>query len=115
MVLENEEGRPYYYRNRLTGQSSSRKPKAEHDLSALGFGLALGNEAIWIALDELSALENPVPLNLGGSSVRIFHNTQAMTAWAQDESGNLLGGVLAYKEGWLDFHPESKGLSGSRR
>ena len=38
-----------------------------------------------------------------------------MTAWAEDESGNLLGGVLAYKEGWLDLHPESKGLSGSRR
>ena len=115
MVLENEEGRPYFYRNRPTGQSSPTKPKAEHDLSALGFGLALGNEAIWIALDALSALENPVPLNLGGSSVRIFHNAQAMTAWAQDESGNLLGGVLAYKEGWLDFHPESKGLSRSRR
>ncbi len=56
MVLESEEGRPYFYRNRPTGQSSPRKPKAEHDLSALGFGLALGNEAIWIALDELNPL-----------------------------------------------------------
>ena len=86
MVLENEEGRPYFYRNRPTGQSSPRKPKAEHELSALGFGLALGNEAIWIALDALSALENPVPLNLGGSSVRIFHNAQGRCCTALAES-----------------------------
>lgn len=110
MTLAGRAGRPYFYRNRPTGQPSPRKPKKEHDLSALGFGLALGGEALWVSLEELFERERPVKLTLGGQSVHLFHDEGAMTAWAEDEEGNLLVGVLAYKDGWRDFHPESRGL-----
>ena len=109
MVLENEEGRPYFYRNRPTGQSSPTKPKAEHDLSALGFGLALGNEAIWVALDALSALENPVPLNLGGSSVRIFHNAQATTGVGRGPERQLTRRRPRVQRGVAGFPPRVEG------
>jgi len=103
-------GRPYHYRNRPVGQPSRKNPKKGHDLSALGFGLAFGDEALWVSLEDLAKRNNPVTLTLGGQSVRLFHDEDAMTAWAEDDDGNLLVGVLAYREGWRDFHPESKGL-----
>ena len=110
MVLPDVDGQPYYYRNRPTGQSSPKKPKMEHDLSVLGFGLAIGDEALWVPLEELHGLETPIAMTLGGQSIRLFHDTDAMTAWAEDTDGNLLSGVLAYREGWLDFFPKSRGL-----
>ena len=38
MVLENEEGRPYFYRNRPTGQSSRESPKRSTTCPLSGSG-----------------------------------------------------------------------------
>ena len=107
MVLPNTEGRLYYYRNRPIGQSSPRQPTPEHDVSVLGFGLALGDESIWVSFSELQAAAAPIDLELGGQSIKIFFDRDGMTAWAKDGGGRLLSGVLAYQEGWFDFFPES--------
>lgn len=110
MVLRDVDGRPYYYRNRPSGQSSPKKPKPEHDLSALGYGLAIDDDALWVPLRKLEGRENPIEMILGGQSIRLFHDTDAMTAWAEDTDGELLSGVLAYREGWHNFFPKSHGL-----
>lgn len=110
MVLGDEAGRPYFYRNRPTGQSSPKNPTPRHDLSVLGFGLALDGESIWMPLTKLFARDSPVSVTLSGREVLVHHDVDAMTAWAEDLDGNLLMGVLAYEEGWRSFHPESGGL-----
>lgn len=55
-----------------------------------------------MALEELEGLENPFHMTLGGERVRLFHDN-AMTACAEDTDGILSSGVLAYREGGLDF------------
>jgi hypothetical protein len=50
-------------------------------------------------------------MTLGGRRIRIFFEKDALTAWAEDLEGRLLPGVLAYREGWLDFFPDSRGVS----
>ena len=68
------------------------------------------DDALWVPLEELHRLESPLELTLGGQSIRLFHDADAMTAWAEDTDGELLSGVLAYREGWHDFFPKSRGL-----
>ena len=85
MVLTNTEGRPYYYRHRPTGRSSPRQPKPEHDVSVLGFGLALGDESIWVSFSELQAAAAPIDLELGGQCLKFFFDQDGMTAWAEDD------------------------------
>lgn len=111
MVLPGQAGRPYLYRNRPTGTPSSAVgPQSGHDLSALGFGLAMGGEALWVSLSELERRDTPVEMVLGGERIRVFFEKEGLTAWAEDLDGNLLSGVLAYREGWHDFFPNSTGL-----
>ena len=111
MVLPNTEGSVYHYRGAPTGRSSPQPPTPEHDLSSLGFGLALGNESIWVSLSKLEGRVSPIQLELGGQQVEVFFDRDGLTAWAEDASGQLLPGVLAYQEGWFDFFPESLRLA----
>lgn len=111
MVLPGEDGRPYLYRNRPTGTPSSEVgPQTDHDLAALGFGLAIGEDALWASFEDLGESTTPVEMTLGGQRIRVFFVKEALTAWAEDLDGNLLSGVLAYREGWFSFFPESRGL-----
>jgi len=110
MVLPESEGRPYFYRNRPTATPSSEVgPQTEHDATALGLGIVLGGEALWASLRDLENRERPVEMTLGGQRIRIFFNKEALTAWAEDLQGRLLPGVLAYREGWFDVFPDSRG------
>lgn len=111
MVLPEQEGRPYLYRNRPTGTPSSEVgPQTGHDLDALGFGLVIGDDALWVSFSDLGGRSSPIEMTLGGQRIRIHFEQEALTAWAEDMDGNLLPGVLAYREGWFDFFPESRGL-----
>lgn len=111
MVLPETEGRPYLYRNRPTGTPSSEAgPQTAHDSTALGFGLVLEGEALWASFADLEKLSSPVQMTLGGQRIRVFFEKEALTAWAEDQGGRLLPGVLAYREGWFDFFPDSRGV-----
>ena len=111
MVLPDAEGRPYFYRNRPTATPSSEVGRqTEHDATALGLGIVVGGEALWASLRDLENRELPVEMTLGGQRIRIFINKEALTAWAEDLEGRLLPGVLAYREGWFDVFPDSRGV-----
>ena len=111
MVLPESEGRPYLYRNRPTGMPSSAVgPQTEHDASALGLGIVVGGEALWASFRDLERRELPVEMAHGGERIRIFFEKEALTAWAEDLEGRLLPGVLAYREGWFDVFPDSRGV-----
>lgn len=108
MMVEGEKGRPYLYRNWQPGTPRSKKQSKSHDTSALGLGLVIGNKALFFPFRELDNSKIPLELELDGKKVTIHYKNEALTAWAEDSEGNLLPGVLAYKEGWLNFHPNSE-------
>lgn len=111
MVLPGAEGRPYLYRNRPTGTPSSQIGlQTKHDTKALGYGLVIGGEALWASFRDLEKHGSPIDMTLGGERIRVFFEKEALTAWAEGLDGRLLPGVLAYREGWLDFFPDSRGL-----
>lgn len=91
------------------------------DRGPLGLGLVVGHESLFAPLDTLGRCARPEPerpspslsVELGGRAVRLFVERSANTAWAEDAEGRMLPGVLAYRPGWLSFHPDTKVLTES--
>lgn len=108
MVLKDTVGRPYFYRNQPTGQSSPKEPTPTHDLSALGFGLSVDGQSWWASVDSLAKASLPLDVQLGSSQFKVFYDSDGMTAWAEDSGGQLAFGVMAYQQGWFDFMPDSR-------
>ena len=108
VVFPAEKGKPYRYRNWRPGTPEPKKGLKHSDTSSLGLGLVKGGEAIYLPFHVLRKTKTPLELTVGGQLVRVFFERKAPTAWAEDADGNLLPAVLAYKFGWLDFHPESR-------
>lgn len=109
-VLEpkGEKGRPYFYRNRRPGAPAPKERSNTHDISALGLGLNVGDKTVFFPLTELARAKLPLKYTAGGENVFIHYKKNAMTAWALDAEGALLPAVLAYREGWMAFNPESE-------
>ncbi len=106
MVERDSEGQPYVYRNNRPGWPLQNR---KHDTSSLGLGLAMGGEAMYFSFRELERAGGWVQLTLGETPVVVhYRKKDALTTWAEDEDGNLLPGVLAYRPRWFDFHPGSK-------
>ncbi len=106
--IDGKAGRPYLYRNRAIGTPRPKTRPTTHDASALGLGLAFGGEAIFLPFEALTGAPLPLGLEVGGEHVRVHYRKEELTAWAEDPEGNLLPHVLAYRSGWLSFHPESR-------
>jgi len=88
-VVNNRQGRPYRY----------RRPD-------VGLGLSVGGEATFFPFSELEKVDPPITANLGGRQVSIHFDAEHRTAWAEDESGNLLPGITADQAGWTSFFPD---------
>lgn len=108
MFVEGEKGRAYIYRNWKPGTPRPKERPKEHDTSNLGLGVVVNNQALYFPFGELAKTATPLEMEIGGKSVVINYKNDALTAWAEDANGNLLAGVLAYQDGWLDFFPESE-------
>lgn len=108
MTVPGNSGRPYYYRDRTQKGSSAGKPPLKHDVSTLGLGLVIGDQAAYFPLGELGKGKSPLQTRLGGRAVAIHFDLEAFSAWAIDEKGDLLPAVMAYREGWLSFYPRSQ-------
>ncbi len=105
-AFEDTDGRPYRYR---PPDAAPPEPSARvaHDTSTLGLGLALEGQSTFLPFRELARGGAPIRLTLAGVAVVIHFDRDGATAWAEDESGQLLPAVLAYESGWLAFFPES--------
>ena len=100
---DSHQGIPYRYQShRLTPPHRSG-----HNIADLGLGVMVGEEAMFFPLRELNRSATPLQVELGGESITIQYRDDAVTAWAEDEEGELLPGVLVYTRGWMDFHPKS--------
>ena len=107
VMTDTRKGRRYLYRNWRPG--TPRPPRTEtHDTSQLGLGLVLGGESWFFPLSALKRAPEPPELEIGGQTVRIQYDADGLTAWAEDDGGQLLVGFLAYRSGWLDFYPSSR-------
>jgi len=111
MFIEGEKGRDYIYRNWKPGMPRPKERPKEHDTSNLGLGLVVNNQAIYFPFVELAKTTTPLRLEIGGKKVAVNYENDALTAWAEDANGNLLAGVLAYQDGWLDFFQNLKSLT----
>jgi len=108
LAPKGDPGRPYFYRNRRPGKAAPAGRPARHDISALGLGLSIAGHPVFFPLAELDRSATPFPYTLAGKTVSIHYRKDAMTAWALDSDGALLPGVLAYRDGWLAFNPDSE-------
>ena len=108
MMLEDEEGRPYRYRDWIPGSPRPSKPPAGHDTSVLGLGLVAGGEATFLPLRDLAGATTPLTLELGGRRFTVHYAAEAPTAWAEDADGELVDSVLAYEWAWKRFFPDSQ-------
>lgn len=103
-----KQGYRYLYRNRKPGTPPPKQRPQTHDTSALGLGLVVHGQAMYFPFAELQKSKTPLTLKIGGQPVNIHFADDGLSAWAENESGELLPGVLSYKDGWLSFYPESK-------
>ena len=103
MVIPGEEGSPYYYRR----PNAPFAPAPVHDTAPLGLGLVVGGQAMFFPFRQLKKTKPPFEFSLGGKLITLHFRKSDVTAWAEDEEGNLLPGVLSYKEGWMRFNPDS--------
>ncbi len=105
LTFAGEKGNPYVYRAFSRGRPAEDAP---HDITDLGLGLMVGGESWFFPLLELENTASPHQVTIGDETISIHHNEDALSAWAENEAGDLLVGVLAYHDGWLSFSPDSR-------
>jgi len=108
--IEGLRARPYRYRSPATEPGATG-----HDTRDLGLGLVHKGEKLFASLDALAGQDEPLAITLGGEGITLHTEPDGLTAWAEDGQGQLLPGVLAYRQGWLDFHPDSRLLSQDKK
>ena len=105
-VLPGARGRPYFYRDRFLGFASPLLHR--HHATRLGLGLVRAGTAIFLPLRRLRTSADPLEIELSGAKLSVHHPGGALTAWAEDEKGTLLPGVLTYRDAWQRFHGRSR-------
>ena len=70
--------------------------------------MVVGTESIFFPFRDLNRTETPFRTEVGGERITVHYRKKALTAWAEDADGNLITGVLVYRQGWMNFHPDSK-------
>jgi hypothetical protein len=114
LVEPGEDGRRYLYRNRKWESPQPPMPRRPplppntHDISALGLGLAIGDDAVFFPLTAMQGSPSPLTVTVGGWSVKVHHRVDAYTAWAENDRGELLTAVMVYEIGWQSFFPETR-------
>ena len=103
-----KEGRPYLYRNRKPGTPPPATRPTTHDTSVLGLGLSAGGEAIFFSYEELGRSRLPGEISLGDLPVRVHYEAEDLTAWAEGADGELLPGVMVYRDSWMEFNEGSR-------
>ena len=104
MVVEGQEGQPYFYQVFEPGKP---REATSHDVSTVGLGIVVGGQALFVPFRELDRAEPIVTALVGTERVAVHHDADGLTAWAENSEGELLPGVLAYESGWLAFYPNS--------
>lgn len=107
MVVAGEEGYRYFYRNRKPGAPPPKERPDAHDTSALGLGVSMGGEARFYPLETLVGKDSPFNDRLGGQEISIHFGPDGLSAWAKDAGGALLPAVMAYRDGWIAFVPDT--------
>ncbi len=104
MVFPGHQGYPYFYhdfRNPAPGL-------AVHDTSELGLGLKIEGESRFYPFAALATHEIPVIDVIKEKQVEIYFDPESITAWATDREKLLLLTMVAYKEAWLEFFPDTQ-------
>ncbi|MEO1099539.1 MAG: DUF3179 domain-containing (seleno)protein [Bacteroidota bacterium] len=79
-----------------------------HQPENLGLGLVIGKSSLYFPFSELFKYPSPVEFKGLDETLTIHFDASGLTAWAEDSTGNVLPGTLAYNWAWKTFHPESE-------
>ncbi|MEM7108569.1 MAG: DUF3179 domain-containing (seleno)protein [Bacteroidota bacterium] len=79
-----------------------------HQPENLGLGLVIGESSLYFPFSELFKYPSPVEFKGLDETLIIHFDASGLTAWAEDSTGNVLPGTLAYNWAWKTFHPESE-------
>jgi len=115
LTVPGEKGYRYLYRNRKPGSPRPKARPKTHDTSALGLGLVINDDAVYYPFDELQQAGPVLQTTVGGEDVTIHYREDAPSAWATKQNGQLLPGVLCYRDGWLAFFPKSTVFSAEKK
>ena len=86
------------------------KSSEAHDVTYLGLGIELNSEAAFFAFEKLFQKESPFPYKIDGQELLIHFDEAGLTAWAEDQKGNILPSTLVYEWAWNNFFPLTESL-----
>lgn len=98
--------REYIYR----GESGAGR-SGGHDISDVGLGVAVEDEAKYFPFEELDRMDPrrlPVRHEIGGRTVTVHWEPEGLTRWAENERGERLFAVVVYEADWRGFFPETE-------
>ncbi|MEM9858886.1 MAG: DUF3179 domain-containing (seleno)protein [Bacteroidota bacterium] len=78
-----------------------------HQFDNLGLGLEIGDSSVYFPLETLFKKESPIEYQVSHQTLTVHFDQSGLTAWAEDSTGAVLPGTLAYNWAWKTFHPES--------
>ncbi|MEM8892178.1 MAG: DUF3179 domain-containing (seleno)protein, partial [Bacteroidota bacterium] len=82
----------------------------EHDLKNLGLGIELNSKAAFFAFEKLFEKDSPFSYEIDGQELLIHFHKEGLTAWAEDQEGNILPSTLVYDWAWNNFFPKTESL-----
>ncbi|MDF1697813.1 MAG: DUF3179 domain-containing (seleno)protein [Saprospiraceae bacterium] len=96
--------KPYY----STWVPGEKFPNDEgHNIEHLGLGVELGNSAVFFPFEKLFKETSPINYEWENQQFEVHFDKSGMTAWVEDEEGNLLPNTIVYEWAWTNFFPET--------
>ena len=108
MVMPGQQGAEYLYFNPDVGAPRPQYAEFGHNPSQLGLGIALNDESAFFPWRRIRGAKKPIDTEIGGIALRIHVDKPGMTAWAENQSGEMIAAVMTYRKSWLAFYPQSE-------
>ena len=79
----------------------------DHQIQNLGLGIDLGSSSIFFPLENLFEESSPVTYTLENNELRIHFDSNGLTAWAEDNKGDMIPSTIVYNWAWNNFYPNT--------
>lgn len=79
-----------------------------HQTQVLGLGVELDSMSAYFPFEVLFENNSPVVYELGEEKMLIHFDREGLTAWVEDEQGEMIPGTITYSWAWKGFYPNTK-------
>ncbi len=80
----------------------------EHLTDNLGLGIQVGTSSTFFSFDTLFEMDSPHEYYIENKKILVYSNKSGLTAWAEDEEGNMIPGAIVYDWAWQKFYPRTE-------